>query len=219
MAIKVCIVEDDKNLRETIRGFINLNPGFDCSLTFASGEELLKNLANPMPDVVLMDINLPGMNGIECVRQLKQQLPESQILMLTIYENSDRIFQALAAGASGFLVKNTPPGQLLEAIRDVYNGGGPMSSQVARKVIQAFQSTSQNDGPVENLTPRELEIMELLSRGLSYKMMAADLNLGVGTIQTHIRRIYKKLHVNCRTEAVMKYVDTKGAKPGVLLQS
>jgi DNA-binding NarL/FixJ family response regulator len=213
MKINVCLVEDDPNLRETIGGFINLNPGFECSSAFSSGEELLKCLPDPRPHVVLMDINLPGMSGIQCVGRLKQLLPEVQVMMLTIYENSDRIFEALAAGASGFLVKNTPPEKLLEAIRDVASGGGPMSSHIARKVIQAFHPTSQNAPPIENLTPRERQILVLLSRGLSYKMMAADLNLSMGTIQTHIIRIYKKLHVNCRTEAVMKYVDATGPRP------
>src|ERR1700760_2137374 len=144
MAITVCIVEDDAKLKEAIRGYIDLNPGFQCPLVFSSGEELLAGKLEPRPDVVLMDINLPGMSGIQCVRRLKQQLPEIQIMMLTVYENSNRIFEALAAGASGFLVKNTPPEKLLEAIRDVANGGGPMSSHIARKVIQAFQPTFRN---------------------------------------------------------------------------
>ena len=206
MKINVCLVEDDLNLRETIRGFINLNPGFECLSGFSSGEELLKSFPHPRPDVVLMDINLPGMSGIQCVARLKQLLPEVQIMMLTIYENSERIFEALAAGASGFLVKNTPPDKLLEAIRDVASGGGPMSSHVARKVIQAFQPASTKLRLIENITPREQEILELLSRGFAYKMMASELNLSMGTIQTHICRIYKKLHVNCRTEAVVKFL-------------
>src|ERR1700744_6470788 len=181
MKINVCIVEDDSNLRETIRGFINLNAGFKCSMVFSSAEELLKNLPKPGPDVVLMDINLPGMSGIECVGSLKRLLPEVQIMMLTIYENSDRIFEALAAGASGFLVKNTPPEKLLEAIRDVAGGGGPMSSHIARKVIQAFQPNAKNTPLIESLTQRERQIMELLSKGLSYKMMTSELDLSMGT--------------------------------------
>src|ERR1700744_5712668 len=169
MKINVCIVEDDSNLRETIRGFINLNAGFKCSMVFSSAEEVLKNPPEPRPDVVLMDINLPGMSGIECVGRLKQLIPEVQIMMLTIYENSDRIFEALAAGASGFLVKNTPPEKILEAIRDVANGGGPMSSHIARKVIQAFQPSPKSAPNMESPTPREKEILELLSRGYPYK--------------------------------------------------
>jgi DNA-binding NarL/FixJ family response regulator len=165
--------------------------------------------------VVLMDINLPGISGIQCVSRLKQRCPEVQIMMLTVYENSNRIFEALAAGASGFLVKNTPPEKLLIAIEDVANGGGPMSSHIARKVIQAFQPALRKAPPVENLSPREQQILELLSRGFAYKQMAGELNLSMGTIQTHISRIYKKLHVNCRTEAVVKYLDVTGSTPHV----
>lgn len=215
MPIIVCIVEDDKNLRESVRKFINLNPGFECPFAFSSGEELLKSVLNPQPNVVLMDINLPGMSGIQCVSRLKSKLPEIQIMMLTVYENSNRIFEALTAGASGFLVKNTPPEKLLEAIRDVANGGGPMSSHIARKVIQAFQPASRSTPPAENLTPREQQILELLSRGLAYKQIASELNLSMGTIQTHVSRIYKKLHVNCRTEAVVKFLDAE-TRPHVL---
>jgi DNA-binding NarL/FixJ family response regulator len=213
MTISVCIVEDDSALRESIRKFIGLNEGFTCPFVFASGEELLKGVPEPRPDVVLMDINLPGMSGIQCVSRLKQLMPEVQVLMLTVYENSNRIFEALAAGASGFLVKNTPPEKLLEAIRDVANGGGPMSSNIARKVIQAFQPAYRKTPLVENPTPREQQILELLSRGFAYKQIASELNLSMGTIQTHVSRVYKKLHVNSRTEAVMKYLDATGGNP------
>jgi DNA-binding NarL/FixJ family response regulator len=209
MEIKVYLVEDDRNLQENIRRFINLSPGFECVHAFCSGEELLAAEMNPVPNVVLMDINLPGMDGIECVGRLKQLKPEIQVLMLTVYENSDRIFEALAAGANGFLVKSTPPDNLLEAIRDVSNGGGPMSGHIARKVIQSFQPAPRNTSQRENLTNRELEILELLSQGSAYKQIAARLNLSMGTIQTHISRIYKKLHVNSRTQAVMKFLDVE----------
>lgn len=211
MAISIYIVEDDARLRESIRRFLDLSPGFKCSGIFSSGEELLADPLNPAPNVVLMDINLPGMTGIQCVSRLKQRIPEVQVMMLTVYENSDRIFEALAAGASGFLVKNTPPEKLLEAIRDLANGGGPMSSHIARKVIQAFQPTGRDSADMELLTAREREVLELLSRGFAYKQIAAELDLGMGTIQTHISRIYKKLHVNSRTSAVMKYRDAKGS--------
>jgi DNA-binding NarL/FixJ family response regulator len=214
MSISVCIVEDDPNLRESIRRFINLSPGFKCSGSFASGEELLSTTLEPVPDVVLMDINLPGMSGIQCVSRLKQLLPEVQVMMLTVYENSDRIFEALTAGASGFLVKNTPPDKLLDAIRDLAAGGGPMSSHIARKVIQAFHPAVKDAAAMEQLTVREQEVLELLSRGFAYKQIAAELDLGMGTIQTHISRIYKKLHVNSRTSAVMKFRDAKGGWAG-----
>jgi DNA-binding NarL/FixJ family response regulator len=194
-------------LRETVRGYINLNPGFECDTVFSNAEDLLKTPLTPRPDVVLMDINLPGMSGIQCVSRLKEIAPEIEIMMLTVYENSSRIFEALAAGASGFLVKNTPPEQLLQAIRDVAGGGGPMSSHVARKVIQSFRPEFRKTPLVDQLTPREQQILELLARGMAYKQIASELNLGMGTIQTHISRIYKKLHVNSRTEAVVKYLD------------
>ena len=213
MAIKIYIVEDDRNLRENIRKFISLSPGFECSRAFGSGEDLLAAAFEPEPNVVLMDINLPGISGIETVSRLKRLRPEIQILMLTIYENSDRIFEALAAGANGFLTKNTPPDKLLEAIREVSAGGGPMSSHIARKVIQAFHPAARDAAPQENLTPREQEILELLAQGSAYKQIAGQLELSLGTIQTHISRIYKKLHVNCRTHAVRKYQDRVG--PGL----
>jgi DNA-binding NarL/FixJ family response regulator len=212
MPIVVYIVEDDKSLRESMRRFINLSPGFECPLVFPSGEALLESTLIPRPNVVLMDINLPRMSGIECVSQLKSMMSEIQIMMLTVYENSNRIFEALTAGASGFLVKNTPPDKLLEAIRDVANGGGPMSSHVARKVIQAFQPSQQNTPNIESPTPREKQVLELLSRGYPYKQIASELNLSIGTIQTHVSRVYKKLHVNCRTEAVVKYLGTAGSR-------
>jgi len=213
MPITVYIVEDEKSLRDSMRRFINLNSGFDCPAVFSSAEELLKSGLAPRPDVVLMDINLPRMNGIDCVSRLKSLMPEIQIMMLTVYENSNRIFEALRAGASGFLVKNTPPDKLLEAIRDVANGGGPMSSHIARKVIQAFQPSQKSAPNMQSPTPREKEILELLSRGFPYKQIAAELNLSMGTIQTHLSRIYKKLHVNCRTEAVVKYLGSANSRP------
>ena len=216
MPISVYVVEDDANLRGSIHKFINLNPDFTCSRAFSSGEELLDCNFEPKPDVVMIDINLPGMTGIECVSRLKQIMPEVQVMILTVYENSNRIFEALTAGASGFLVKNTPPDKVLEALRDVANGGGPMSSHIARKVIQAFQPTYKASAPGETPTPREQQILELLARGLPYKQIAAELNLSMGTIQTHVSRIYKKLHVNCRTEAVMKYMDATGSRPRTL---
>lgn len=219
MPITVYIVEDDENLRDSIHKFINLSPDFTCPRAFSSGEELLECDFKPKPDVVMVDINLPGMTGIECVNRLKQAMPEVQAMILTVYENSNRIFEALTAGASGFLVKNTPPEKVIEALRDVANGGGPMSSHIARKVIQAFQPASKTYTPGETPTPREQQILELLARSFAYKQIAAELNLSIGTIQTHVSRIYKKLHVNCRTEAVMKYLDATGSRPRLLARA
>lgn len=216
MPITVYVVEDDANLRDSIQRFINLDPDFTCPAAFSSAEDLLDADFKPQPDVVMVDINLPGMSGIECISRLKHLLPDVQVMILTVYENSNRIFEALTAGASGFLVKNTPPDKVLEAIRDVANGGGPMSSHIARKVIQAFQPAYKSSTPGETPTPREQQILELLARGFAYKQIAAELNLSMGTIQTHVSRIYKKLHVNCRTEAVMKYLAATGVRPRTL---
>lgn len=178
---------------------------------YPSGEEALKGIPALNPDVVLMDINLPGMSGIQCVKRLKEKVPTLQTLMLTVYENSDRIFEALSAGACGYLLKSTPPAKLLEAIEDLQNGGSPMSSHIARKVVQAFQPTASAKPLTEQLAPREQEVLDLLSKGCAYKQIAAHMELSMGTVRTYIRRIYEKLHVNCRTEAVVKYLDAGGA--------
>jgi DNA-binding NarL/FixJ family response regulator len=207
MPITICIVEDDAGLRESIAGFITDSEGFTCLGAFASGEEALKAIPGLQPAVVLMDINLPGISGIQCVKRLKEKVPGLQAMMLTVYENSDRIFEALAAGACGYMLKNTPPEKLLEAIEDMRSGGSPMSSHIARKVVQAFQPTARTTPLIEHLAPREQEVLNLLSKGCAYKQIAAEMNLSMGTIRTYIRRIYEKLHVNCRTDAVVKYLD------------
>lgn len=207
MDITVSIVEDDADLRESISHFIDGAPGFSCAGAYSTGEEALEGIPAGKPAVALMDINLPGMSGIECVRKLKERDPELQIIMLTVYENSDRIFEALAAGACGYLVKRTPPNKLLEAIREISAGGSPMSSHIARKVVQAFQSSEGRSQPVQ-LAPREREVLDLLSKGRAYKQIADEMNLHIGTVRTYVRRIYEKLHVNCRTEAVVKYLNS-----------
>lgn len=211
MSIRVCIVEDDAGLRESISSFIDDTAGFECLGAFRTGEEAVAGIPTLQPAVVLMDINLPGMNGIECVRQLKEIRPELQVMMLTVYENSDRIFEALAAGACGYLLKNTPPEKLLEAIEDVRNGGSPMSSHIARKVVLAFQPVARARPLIEHLAPREQQVLDLLAKGCAYKQIAAEMDLSMGTIRTYIRRIYEKLHVNCRTEAVVKYLGARTA--------
>jgi DNA-binding NarL/FixJ family response regulator len=213
MPIKVCVVEDDAELRESIGGFIQGAPGFECAGAYASAEEALEALPSQKADVVLMDINLPGMNGIQCVRKLGERIPALQVIMLTVYENSDRIFEALAAGACGYLVKSTPPEKLLEAIQDITTGGSPMSSHIARKVVQAFHSPGPASPSAEHLAPREEQVLELLAQGRAYKQIAGDMNLHIGTVRTYIRRIYEKLHVNCRTDAVVKYINAAGPKP------
>jgi DNA-binding NarL/FixJ family response regulator len=212
MAIPVSIVEDDAGLRECICRFIQGAPGFECVGAYASAEDALADVPTRPPAVILMDINLPKMSGIECVKHLKEKLPGLQIIMLTVYENSDRIFEALAAGACGYLVKNTPPAKLLEAIEEISKGGSPMSSHIARKVVQAFQPAIHAVPLIEQLAPREQQVLELLSKGRAYKQIAAEMNLSMGTIRTYIRRIYEKLHVNCRTDAVVKYLDATSSE-------
>ncbi len=218
MATKICIVEDDGGLRESIAEFITETAGYECLGTFATGEAALKSIPSLSPAVVLMDINLPGMSGTQCVKRLKEKMPQLQVMMLTVYENSDQIFEALAAGASGYLLKSTPPEKLIEAIDDLRNGGSPMSSHIARKVVQAFQSGAPATPLLQQLAPREQEVLSLLSKGHAYKQIAADMNVSMGTIRTYICRIYEKLHVNCRTEAVVKYLDATSAGTRVNLR-
>jgi DNA-binding NarL/FixJ family response regulator len=202
--IRVALVEDDPQVREGLALLIGAAQGFECVAACASAEEALTELPPLLPDVVLMDIHLPGMSGIECIRRLKQQHPKVQIAMLTVFEDHDRIFQSLTAGASGYLLKQTPPEKLIEAIAELQRGGSPMSSQIARRVVEAFQCPAPI-GPAETpLTPREQQIIQLLAKGLLYKEIADQLNLSVETVRTHLHRIYDKLHVRTRTEAVMK---------------
>jgi len=211
MKIHVSIVEDNDQVRESLARLINLSDGFKCVSQHRDGESALKEIPSVKPDVVLMDINLPGMNGVECVRQLKLLVPETQIVMLTVYENTELIFSALAAGATGYLLKQTPPDELLNAIRDVYKGGSPMSSHIARKVVAAFQQNypvTQNTEEVK-LTPREEQILDLLAKGYLYKEIAEALGISYDTVHAHIRKIYEKLHVRSRTEAVAKHLSRR----------
>jgi DNA-binding NarL/FixJ family response regulator len=202
--IRVALVEDDPQVRESLASLIGTAQGFACVAACASAEEALTQLLPLSPDVVLMDIHLPGMSGIDCIRLLKKQQPRVQISMLTVFEDHDRIFQSLTAGASGYLLKQTPPDKLLEAIAELHRGGSPMSSQIARRVVEAFQRPAQPDQTGNNLTPREQEIVHLLAKGFLYKEIAGQLGLSVETVRTHLHRIYDKLHVHTRTEAVMK---------------
>jgi DNA-binding NarL/FixJ family response regulator len=198
-------VEDDKKVREGIKALICGTPGFDCVATYSNAEEALKKLPDQPPDVVLMDINLPGMSGIECVKILKERQPDLQIIMLTVYEDDEQIFQSLAAGATGYILKKTPPAKLLEAIEEVQRGGSPMSSQIARRVVEVFQQkdvASKNTGELSN---RENEILSYLAKGYRYKEIADLLCISIETVRTHIRNIYEKLQVHSRTEAVLKY--------------
>ncbi len=203
--IAVSIVEDDASAREILSEWIGRAEGFACVGAHATAERALEKLAAEKPGVVLMDINLPGMSGIECVRRLKPLLPTTQFVMLTVYEDADHIFNALAAGASGYLLKQTPRDELLAALTDVHAGGSPMTSNIARKVVQSFQRTGLRIDESENLSPREREVLELLARGYLYKEISDTLGISVPTVNTYIRRIYEKLHVRSRAQAVAKY--------------
>ncbi len=205
--IKVTIVEDTDEIREGLAVLINGSDGFSCVGTYPSGEAALKGIPSSMPDVVLMDIGLPGMSGIECVHRIKSGYPKIQCMMLTVYEDDERIFDSLIAGASGYILKKTPPAKLLEAILDVHKGGSPMSSQIARKVVQTFQKDGISIQDTENLTRREEEILSYLAKGFRYKEIADTLFISIETVRTHIRNIYEKLHVRSRTEAVLKYLN------------
>jgi DNA-binding NarL/FixJ family response regulator len=204
--ISVSIVDDEKGLRESIATFVNGSPGFNCLSTYASAEAALSGLAKERPDVVLMDINMSGMSGIECVERLKAMAPEIQIVMLTVYEDTDQIFRALAAGASGYLLKRLSPTKLLQAIREVHAGGSPMSSSIARKVVASFQKAGRSAEKQTHLSPREEAVLDCLAKGLTYKQIADQLSISIDTIRTYLRRIYEKLHVQSRTEAVAKYL-------------
>lgn len=206
--ITVSIVDDDTHTRKILASWLRRAEGFLCVSDFASGADAMPHLEQEKPAVVLMDINMPGLSGIECVRQLKHRLPDTQFVMLTVYEDADHIFDALVAGASGYLLKRTTREELLSAIREVHAGGSPMTSDIARKVVQSFHSPAQGNAPHPtdgDLSPREREVLELLARGYLYKEIADELDLGVSTVSTYIRRMYEKLQVRSRSQAVARY--------------
>lgn len=209
--IRVGLVEDDPSLREEFKALINSTPGLTCVLDASSAEAALLPLEPlQVPEVVLMDIGLPGISGIECIRELKRTYPSIQIMMLTVFEDHERIFQSLEAGASGYLLKHTPPSKLIEAIVDLQKGGSPISAPIARKLVETFQrpfnsvARAQTNEHLSALSPREAQILNLLAKGHLYKEIADELKLSVETIRTHLHNIYEKLHVRSRTEAVMK---------------
>jgi DNA-binding NarL/FixJ family response regulator len=201
---KVMIVEDDQAVREGLQILINGSAGYNCVAACSSAEEALKILPQLLPHVVLMDINLPGMNGIECVVCIKNAHPDIQVMMLTVFDNTDEIFKSLTAGATGYLLKKTPPSKLLEAITELVNGGSPMSGEIARKVVQTFMKPVLYQHPEANLTPREEEILSYLAKGYLYKEIANTLFINIETVRTHIHKIYQKLQVRTRTEVLLK---------------
>jgi DNA-binding NarL/FixJ family response regulator len=205
MPIAVSIVEDDAQTRKILAGWISRSPGFRLAGEWGDAESALPGLDEKRPNVVLMDINLPGMSGVDAVKKLKSVLPETQFVMLTVYEDSDHIYNALAAGATGYLLKQTPRQELLNALEEVHRGGSPMTSNIARMVVQSFRQHSANSATGEGLSPREQEVLDLLARGYLYKEIAERLNISVPTVNTYVRRMYEKLHVRSRAQAVAKY--------------
>lgn len=202
--INVALVEDSRVEREAISYLIRASPGFGLVGAFGSGEEALEKLVELAPDVILMDIHLPGMTGIECIGRIKELHPPARIMMLTVFEDHERIFSSLAAGATGYLVKKTPPAKLLEAIQELHNGGAPMSGQIARQVVAFFQKPVSKPPALARLSPREREIVQRLAQGFLYKEIADQLGISTGTVRSHICRIYEKLHVRSRHEAALK---------------
>ncbi len=206
---KIAIVEDNKVIRESLMEFVQTDSECQCIYVCATAAEALKEIPKCQPDIVLMDIQLPDISGIECTARLKQLLPAVQIIMVTVYEDTERIYKALRAGACGYLLKRCSPEELIFAIREVRQGGAPMSREIARKVIASFREPATTASEVEGLSPREREILELLANGHPNKTIAARLGLTDGTVRWHLRHVYNKLHVRSRMEAALKFLSTK----------
>lgn len=205
--IEVAIIEDKMEYRNALKVMINGTPGFSCRYAYANGKSAIEGIQKYQPDIIMVDLGLPDISGIECIRQLKEIYHNLQFLVLTISEQDDDVFMALKVGASGYLLKDTTPAKILECIKELYDGGAPMSAQIARKVVSHFQKPLKKRKPSfeKLLTRREQEVLELLSRGMLYKEIATELNIAIATVKTHCRNIYEKLHVNTRTEALLKY--------------
>jgi len=206
MPITIAIVEDLDEVREGLKNFLALSPDFKVLDTYKTGEKAAEDIPKLEPDIVIMDITLPGMSGIECVRAVRKKTSRTQFMMFTVYENDEKVFEALKAGASGYLLKNTSLIQIVEALRELYDGGSPMSANIARKLVMNFQEQMKNESPedVALLSARENETLHLLSQGLLYKEIAEQLGISTSTVRQHIHRIYEKLHVQNRTEALNK---------------
>lgn len=201
--ITVCIVEDLEDIRNGIAAIINMTDGFKVLQTFPNAEEALQQLPLLQPDIVVMDINLPGISGVECIRRLHEKNRSMQFMMFTIYENSDTVFEALKAGATGYILKNSSPAKIIESLQELYQGGSPMNPEIAKKLVTRFQNQAFTENEY-NLTPKEQRILELMSKGYLYKEIASELNNTVNTIKQHIRHIYEKLHVQNKAEAINK---------------
>ena len=210
--ISVAIVEDNETVRQTLNELIEATPGFRCVCTCATGKEALVEIPRAKPDVVLMDIHLPGESGIVCTARLKERLPDLQVIILTVYKDIELIFQALKAGASGYLLKRAPTEDILRALKEVRSGGAPMTGEIARLIVQSFQTPSTRGSDMQGLTRRELEILELLAEGISNKEIATRIGISFETVRTHLGHIYEKLHVQGRTEAVTRFLKS-GPQP------
>jgi len=204
--IRVSIVDDDEGVRTHLSQLLDSEPGFQCVSTHRHGRSACAEIPKARPDVVLMDINLGAMDGIECVARLKNLLPEVQIIMVTVYEDTNKIYPALEAGATGYLLKRSPTEELFGAIRQVMRGESPMSGPIARKVVQLFQRRARSSELLDQLSPKEHQVLDRVARGFLYKEIAAELGITLETVRTHIRNIYQKLHVNTKTDAVLRYL-------------
>jgi len=209
----IAIVEDNKTIRESLVEFVQADSECRCVCACASAEEALRVIPKHKPEIVLMDIQLPDLSGIDCTAQLKQLLPGTQIIMVTVYEDTERIFKALRVGACGYLLKRCSPDELIAAIREVRQGGAPMSREIARKVIASFKEPITTAAEVEDLSPREREILELLVLGYANKEIAQRVGVSDGTVRWHLRHVYHKLHVRSRTEAALKFRSARQSSP------
>ena len=210
---KVALVEDSAPMRRNLERLLRRAPGLRCVCACASAEEALEQIPRAQPDVVLMDINLPGASGIECTARLKLQIPAMQVIMLTVYEDTNSIFSALKAGACGYLLKRSSPADILEAVTTVCSGGAPMTNEIARKIVMTFQAPVPSVADATSLSAREVEILELLSEGKVSKEIAEGLSISYHTVRVHLKHIYEKLHVRSRSEAMVKFMAEKGATP------
>ena len=211
--ISVAIVEDNAGLQRSLTLLLEETPGFRCVGSYATAEDALRQLPKHPAEVVLMDINLPNLSGIDCTRQLRELLPAVRVIIITVYRDNEKIFKALRAGASGYLLKRAAPDAILQAITDVHQGGAPMSSEVARKVVEAFQQADAPRDAASELSTREREVLELLAQGLPDKEIAGNLNISLPTVRYHLKHIYDKLHVRSRTEAALKHNAGRSSMP------